>query len=159
MTAKDVPSSPDGNEHTKEPSRMTTVTLLTTAQPKEWYQAGERPIFLADVLDETSASPMSVGFARYGAGASNDWTLAYDEVLVITRGTFSVVAGGNVTTARAGEAIFLPRGTELTYRAEDDAELVYVSYPHWAEATRRSAHAPALELFHPVPPAVTERAR
>lgn len=158
-TAKDVPSSPGANENPKEASRMSNVTLLTTALPKEWYQAGDRPIFLADVLDETSASPMSVGFAKYGAGASNDWTVSYDEVLVITRGTFSVVAGGKVTTARAGEAIFLPKGTQLTYRAEDEAELVYVSYPHWAEATRKSGHAPALEFFHPVPPAATQRAR
>jgi hypothetical protein len=79
-----------------------------------WYQPGDRPIFLADVLDHTSQSPMSVGFARYAAGASNDWTLSYDEVLVITKGEFSVLTGGKATTARAGEAIFLARGTPLT---------------------------------------------
>lgn len=128
------------------------VMLLTREMPKEWYQAGDRPIYLADVLEESGPSPMSVGFARYAAGASNDWTVTYDEVLVVTRGVFSVVVRGNATTARAGDAIFLPKGTALTYRAEADAEVVYVSYPHWAAATRASEHAGALDFFHPVPP-------
>ena len=135
------------------------VTLLTTKLPKEWYQAGDRPIFLADVLDETTASPMSVGFAQYAAGASNDWTVTYDEVLVITRGVFTVIARGRETTARAGEVIFLPKGTPLTYRADESAELVYVTYPHWAAATKASEHAAALDFFHPVPPAATAKAR
>lgn len=134
------------------------VTLLTKAQPKEWYQPGSKPLFLADVLDEHSASPMSVGFALYAAGASNDWTMTYDEVLVITRGRFTVVADGRETTAGPGEAIFLPKGTPLTYRADEATELVYVTHPHWAEATRSSAHAGALDAFQPVPPAATAAA-
>ncbi|MDF2694169.1 MAG: hypothetical protein K0S65_2552 [Labilithrix sp.] len=134
------------------------VTLLTKAQPKEWYQPGSTPLFLADVLDETSASPMSVGFALYAAGASNDWTVSYDETLVITKGRFTVIANGRETTARAGEAIFLPKGTPLTYRADEATELVYVTFPHWAEATRKSEHAKALEAYKPVPPAATSAA-
>jgi len=131
------------------------VMLLTKAEPKEWYQPDSgAPLFLADVLDERSSSPMSVGFALYAAGASNDWTVTYDETLVITTGCFTVSADGYETTARAGEAIFLPKGTKLTYRAEEDAELVYVTFPHWAEATRQSEHAKALDAFKPVAPAI-----
>jgi ethanolamine utilization protein EutQ len=127
-----------------------SVRLLTQQLPIEWYQAGAEPIFLGDVLDSTSDSPMSVGFARYAAGASNEWTLSYAEILVITRGAFSVVVEGHATTARAGEALYLPNGTSLTYRAEEDCELVYISYPHWADATKQSPHAAALDFFHPV---------
>ena len=132
----------------------TGAWLLTQRQPTAWYQPGDRPIFLADVLHHGSQSPMSVGFARYAAGASNDWTLSYDEVLVITKGEFSVLTGGRATTARAGEAIFLARGTPLTYRAEQDSELLYISYPHWEQATRASPHASALDEYHAVPPSV-----
>ena len=127
-----------------------TVMHLTNRMPTTWYQAGDRPIFLADVVDENSGVSMSAGFALYDAGASNDWTVTYDEVLVITKGAFTVLADGRATTARAGEAIFLVKGTKLTYRAEEATELVYVTYPHWAEATRRSEHAAALDFFHPV---------
>lgn len=135
-----------------------TVQLLTNKMPKEWYQPGDRPIYLADVLDDTSSSPMSVGFAKYAAGASNDWTLTYDEVLVVTKGRFSVVVAGRPTTARAGEAIFLPKGTALTYRAEEASEVVYVSYPHWAAATRASEHARALDEYRAVPAEVVQKA-
>lgn len=128
------------------------VLLLNSEMPKEWYKAGDRPIYLADVLDDTSSSPMSVGFAQYAAGASNDWTLTYDEVLVITKGRFSVIVAGRATTAGPGQALFLPKGTSLTYRAEEPSELVYISYPHWAAATKKSEHAGALDFFHPVPP-------
>lgn len=135
-----------------------SVTVYRKSTPTEWYQPGERPIFLADVLDEHGPSPMSAGFALYAKGASNDWTMAYDEVLVVTKGVFSVVVAGVSTTATAGEILFLPKGTTLTYRAEENAEVVYVSYPHWARATRESAHAKALDAFRPVPPAAIDAA-
>ncbi len=135
------------------------VLLLNQQMPKEWYQPGDRPIFIADVLDDSSNAPMSVGFAIYAAGASNDWTVTYDEVLVITKGVFTVRTARGATTARAGEAIFLPKGTALTYHAEEAAEVVYVTYPHWEAATRKSEHARALDEYHPVPPAATAAAR
>lgn len=138
---------------------VAAVRLLTHDLPTVWYQAEAKPIFLADVLEEGGPSPMSAGFARYGAGAANDWTVHYDEVLIVTSGVFSVVVAGRATTARAGELLFLPKGTTLTYRAEEPTELVYVSYPHWAPATKRSEHAAALDAFHPVPASVTKAAR
>jgi ethanolamine utilization protein EutQ len=128
------------------------VTRFSSSDATAWFQCTDRPIFLADVLDEHSPSAMTVGFARYGAGAANEWTVTYDEALVITRGTFTVRHPGGATTAHAGEVLFLPRGTPLTYLAETDVELVYVTYPHWAAATRRSEHAAQLDAFHPVPP-------
>lgn len=135
-----------------------SVVAFSKSSPTEWYQLAGRPIFLADVLDEHGPSPMSAGYALYAKGASNDWTVTYDEVLVVTTGIFSVVVDGVATTARAGEMIFLPRGTKLTYRAEEAAEVIYVSYPHWAQATRASAHAKAIDHFKPVPPSAIEAA-
>src|SRR5688500_7071280 len=49
-----------------------SATHLSTADAQTWYQAGDRPIFLADVVDASHRqSSMSVGFARYARGASN----------------------------------------------------------------------------------------
>lgn len=142
------------------PERIAPISVASYSKstPSEWYQPGGRPIFLADVLDEHGPSPMSAGFALYAKGASNDWTVAYDEVLVVTKGVFSVIVEGKATTAQAGEIIFLPKGTKLTYRAEEAAEVVYVSYPHWAQATRASAHAKALDEYKAVPASAIEAA-
>ncbi len=49
-----------------------------------------------------------------------------------------------------GEVIFLTKGTKVTYEgAEDGTEVVYVTYPHWLEAQRKSAHADLLDTFRP----------
>jgi ethanolamine utilization protein EutQ len=117
-----------------------------------WYQAEGRRIFLTDVVDENESETMSVGFARYAAGQSNEWVVTYDEALIVTRGSFSVTsADGDKTTAAAGELIFLTAGTKVVYSAEDaGADVVYVTYPHWMDAQRRSEHARLLDEFHPV---------
>jgi ethanolamine utilization protein EutQ len=57
---------------------------------------------------------MSVGFARYGKkGERNEWIITYDEVLVATKGAFTVRSAGEAKTAKAGELIFLTKGTEI----------------------------------------------
>jgi ethanolamine utilization protein EutQ len=94
---------------------------------------------------------MSVGFARYAPGESNDWVVSYDEVLIVTKGAFTVEADGRRTTAQAGELIVLSKGTKLTYSAEDiGAELIYVTYPHWVSAQQNSEHAALMDSFQPV---------
>ncbi|RNL85735.1 cupin [Halostreptopolyspora alba] len=134
----------------------TNVRVFTSADPSVWYQPGDRKLFLGDVLDASSTAAMSVGFARYAAGASNDWTMSYDEALIITTGRFSVRHAGGVTTAEAGEVIYLRAETELTYAAETDTELVYVTHPHWLAATEEAGRQAQLDVFQPVSPEATE---
>jgi ethanolamine utilization protein EutQ len=116
-----------------------------------WYRPGQIKMLLGDVLDSSNSESMSVGFAHYAPGASNEWVVTYDEALVVTRGAFTVTsADGIETTARAGEVIFLRAGTPVVYSAkEEGAEVVYVTYPHWADAHAASEHAPFLDSFQP----------
>lgn len=103
------------------------------------------------MLDASNSDTMSVGFCRYDEGAANEWIVTYDEALIVTRGVFTVRFDGGAKTAKAGEIIFLAKCTKVVYQGEeDDTEVVYVSYPHWFDATRKSKHAGQLELFHPV---------
>lgn len=131
------------------PSR---ITLFTPRDVSAWLQSERRQIFLGDVLDASNSETMGVGFARYAPGESNQWFVTYDEVLIVTRGAFTVTsADGRKATASAGEVIFLRKDTELTYAAEDaGAELVYVMYPHWTNTQLASDHAELVETFHPV---------
>jgi ethanolamine utilization protein EutQ len=137
---------------------MTAPRLVTSDEPTTWYQHRDQRLFLADVVDPTVSDTMSVGFARYDAGAANTWTMQYDEALIVTKGAFSVRTAEGEVTARPGEVIFLTAGTELEYRGEaDGTEVVYVSYPHWMEATQRSETADLLGEFHPVESATLDR--
>jgi ethanolamine utilization protein EutQ len=126
------------------------ISLFTPDDVDTWHQSEDREIYLGDVVDPSNSDTMSVGFARYAPGESNEWVVTYDEALIVTRGTYSVSSADGVeTTAQAGEVIFLREGTQVVYSASDaGAEVVYVTYPHWVEAQQRSAHAALLETFH-----------
>jgi ethanolamine utilization protein EutQ len=128
------------------------IRLFTPDDVQTWYQAEGRRIFLSDVVDPSNGDTMSVGFARYAPGESNEWVVTYDEALIVTRGAFSVTsADGLKTTAEVGELIFLSKGTKVVYSAEKTgADVVYVTYPHWMDAQRQSEHATLLDSFHPV---------
>jgi ethanolamine utilization protein EutQ len=123
-----------------------------TSRDARFYQYSDRPIFVGDVLDSSNSDTMSVGFYRNAKkGEKNEWIVSYDEALIVTRGALTVRSAGGAKTARAGEVIFLTRGTAVAYEAaEDDTEVVYVTYPHWMDAHAKSEHAHLLDQYHPV---------
>lgn len=125
------------------------VLKATSNDDITWYRRGEQNLRLADAIDGDNGAAMTVGFARYAAGESNEWTMTYDEALVVTKGRFAVDTAGTSTVAGPGEVIYLSSGTPIVYRAVEDSELVYVSYPHWFEATSRSPYADRLNEFAP----------
>jgi ethanolamine utilization protein EutQ len=136
------------------PAASEGIRLFRAEDVDTWYRAGDRKIFLGDVLDPKNSDAMTVGFARYAPGESNEWVVTYDETLIVTRGAFTVAAeDGRETTARAGEIIFLRAGTPLVYSAKDEgAELVYVTYPHWAETPAQAAFAESFRATDGTPP-------
>ena len=138
-------------EESTMPAATEGIRLFTTEDVDTWYRPGDIKMLLGDVLDPSNSKSMSVGFAHYAPGASNEWVVTYDEALIITRGAFTVTSADGVeTTARAGEVIFLRAGTPVVYSAkEEGAEVVYVTYPHWAEAHAASEYAPFLDAFQP----------
>jgi ethanolamine utilization protein EutQ len=127
------------------------VTKYSADDVAEWWQRGDQHLYLGDVLDHTSEAAMSVGFIRYRKGESNPWTVTYDEALIVTKGAYTVRTDEGAVTARAGEVIYLPAGAKVVYEAPEDAEVVYVTHPHWVTATETSEHAPALKEFRPAP--------
>jgi ethanolamine utilization protein EutQ (cupin superfamily) len=105
---------------------------ITTEGLDDWSQIGDRQVFVSDLVDQAGQpdAKMTVGYARVGKGESLEVSFPYDEVLVVTRGIFTVrTATGETVTAGAGEAIYLPADSSSTYVAEQDAEMVYVANP------------------------------
>ena len=138
-------------EENTMPAATEGIRLYTADDVGTWYRSGDREIFLSDVVDPSNSDSMSVGFARYAPGESNEWVVTYDEALIVTKGAYTVTSADGVeTTARAGEVIFLRAGTPVVYSAkEEGAEVVYVTYPHWMKAQQASAHASFLDTFQP----------
>lgn len=128
-----------------------TVRHFTNKDAK-FYQHSDRQIFVGDVLDSSNSDTMSVGFYRNKRkGERNEWGVSYDEVLIVTKGALTVRFAESAKTAKVGEVVFLTKGTQIAYEAaEDDTEVVYVTYPHWMDAATKSEHAHLLDSYHPV---------
>ncbi|MFC0546134.1 cupin [Kutzneria chonburiensis] len=125
-----------------------TVQRFGVDTPTSWFQRLDQQIFLADVLNQEHGAQMSVGYGRYGKGETNPWQVNYDEVLVITKGRFTVNGPGGPVSAGVGELLYLRAGTQVDYVADEDTEMVYVTYPHWYAATAESPQADLLKEWH-----------
>ena len=123
-----------------------------TSDDAKYYQYADRQIFVGDVLDASNSDTMSVGYYRNrNKGERNEWVVTYDEALIVTKGALTVRSADGTKTAKAGEIIFLTKGTKIAYEAaEDDTEVVYVTYPHWMDAQTKSQHVHLLDAYHPV---------
>lgn len=120
-----------------QPTDLRTIEKFSSDAATEWMEWSG--IALADVVneDETPAARLGgVGFSRAPRGSSSDFTFAYDEVLVVTKGKCSVESGGRTVTARVGEVIYLPAGVAGTFLADEDLELVYVASSPYGAVNR-----------------------
>ncbi|MGE7991739.1 hypothetical protein ACQKPE_11920 [Pseudomonas sp. NPDC089554] len=124
-----------------------------TAKDASYHRYQDKEVFLGDVLDDSKSTTMSAGYyINPKKGVNNEWIVAYDEVLVVTRGALTIRFEGGSKTAQQGEIIFIAKGTKVAYEAgEDDTQAVYVSYPHWLKAQQGSEHAHYLERVKPAP--------
>lgn len=123
-----------------------------TRDDAKFYRYKDREILVGDVVDASSSDSMSVGYyLNRHKGERNEWVVTYDEALVVLRGALTIRTDEGAKTAKAGEVLFLTKGTKLAYEAaEDDTEVVYVSHPHWLDAQTASEHAHLLDDYHPV---------
>jgi ethanolamine utilization protein EutQ (cupin superfamily) len=108
------------------------VIRLAAHEPADWSSVGEREIFVSDRIDleREPDAKMTVGFARVASGEELEYSFPYDEVLVVTTGSYTVrTEAGERLTAGPGEVIYLPAGSRNSGRANEDTELVYVASP------------------------------
>jgi ethanolamine utilization protein EutQ (cupin superfamily) len=122
------------------------VQKLVAPGAEAWSQVGDGEIFVSDLVDEAREpdAKMTVGFARVGAGEALDISFPYDEVLILTKGAYTVrTEDGEAITARAGEVIYLPAGSSNSSRADEDTEMVYVASPPSVYAEHVAAAAAA----------------
>jgi ethanolamine utilization protein EutQ len=119
---------------------------LTIDDTRAWFQAGEREVFIGDVLDVVTTPTTRIRFSRYGKGAAHEWMVTVDETLVVTKGALTVRSAAGTQTARVGEVISLAKGTRVVFTGEEeDTEVVFVTHIHWVDAQRYVDRAPAVE--------------
>ena len=70
---------------------------------------------------------MGVGIAKFD-GCSIDWTVLYDEMIIVLEGWFRLRHPAGVIEAGPGDIIWLPERTPITYEGEK-AVVCYALYP------------------------------
>ncbi|HTV67256.1 MAG TPA: hypothetical protein VMF90_01855 [Rhizobiaceae bacterium] len=115
----------------------TMVQKFTSDAATEWMEYSG--FSLADVVNEDEhpdAKLGALGFTRSRKGATSQFEFAYDEVLVVTKGSCTVRSGGQTLTAKLGETLYLPAGVPGEIRADEDLEIVYVASSPYGEVNR-----------------------
>jgi ethanolamine utilization protein EutQ len=70
---------------------------------------------------------MGAGIAIFD-GCSIDWTVLYDEMIVVLEGVFRLKTPGGTIEAGPGDVIWLPEKTPVTYMG-DKAKVCYSLFP------------------------------
>ncbi len=87
-------------------------------------------IELARAITAAGTTQLGGGYMRFTREAEfADWTLKYDEVLFVQTGEMGVRDAAGATTARAGEAILIPKGTTVTYSGRAGTVGFFVLWP------------------------------
>jgi ethanolamine utilization protein EutQ len=66
--------------------------------------------------------------------SSFEWELTYEEIDYVIEGTLTVTIDGKTYTAKAGDVLFVPSGSKVTWGSPDKARVFYATYPaNWAD--------------------------
>lgn len=113
----------------KAPPRLVRRTDLTFTPRFEYGDQAQ----VAPVCGADDGTALGTGFVRL-TDADIPWTIKYDEVIHVLEGQFTVRTNSGDLTAQAGDCIWLPAGTELSYVSQS-ALLFYAIQPsNWAES-------------------------
>ncbi|MDR1421655.1 MAG: cupin domain-containing protein [Coriobacteriales bacterium] len=93
---------------------------------------GDKVMFRQLMTSEESPN-LAFGFLDIEE-SSFDWFLGYDEVDYILRGTWEITIDGTKYVGHAGDTMFIPKNTAVTFGSPDHATVFYTAYPaNWEE--------------------------
>ncbi len=88
---------------------------------------------LKDVISSADHSPMAAGYMTLEAGEF-PWLLSYDEIDIILEGELVITRGSESVRGGAGDVIFIPKGSDITFGTPNKVRFVYVTFPaDWNE--------------------------
>ena len=82
---------------------------------------------IARLVGPDLSKTMGVGLATFD-GCSIEWTVLYDEMIVVIEGLFRLRAGKQVFEGRPGDVIWIPERTAIVYEGEKSV-VCYALYP------------------------------
>ena len=85
-------------------------------------------VFTRDLFSLTDSPRLGAGVMEMTA-TTFPWKLDYDEVDYIIDGELTIYCGKTSVTAKAGQALVIPKGSKILFSAPRHARFLYVTYP------------------------------
>ena len=82
---------------------------------------------IARLVGPEMSKTMGAGIATFD-GCSIEWTVLYDEVIVVLEGAFRLVVGKEIHFCSPGDVIWIPENTPIKYEG-DKAKVFYALHP------------------------------
>lgn len=95
--------------------------------------AKEHQVGLTDLITAQDGSSMAAGFMQWENGFF-PWTLNYDEIDMILEGELHIRHQGETLVGKAGDVMFIPRGSSIEFGTTSHVRFLYVAWPaNWQE--------------------------
>ncbi|HBX0794118.1 TPA: ethanolamine utilization acetate kinase EutQ [Klebsiella pneumoniae] len=83
---------------------------------------------LTDLVTDQDGSSMAAGFMQW-ENAFFPWTLNYDEIDMVLEGELHVRHQGETLVAKAGDVMFIPKGSSIEFGTPSTVRFLYVAWP------------------------------
>lgn len=98
-------------------------------QDQQQWTVDESQSSILPLVNRSNSKALGAGMGLFVAGCHMEWTVSYDEVLFIHDGELELVVNDKIYQAAAGDVLWIPEGTALTYSAPNDVKFFYAVYP------------------------------
>lgn len=117
---------------TKDPSGFAVIRGTESYEVFDTGKPGDKVSF-RQLLSAEESPNLAFGFLDIEE-SSFDWYLGYDEVDYILRGTWEITIDGTTYVGHAGDTMFIPKNTQVTFSSPDHATVFYTAFPaNWEE--------------------------
>lgn len=93
------------------------------------FDAAGHTIGLRDLVTGKDGSPMTAGIMSWSRADNFPWQLGYDEIDLVLEGELHVHIEGRTLVARAGDVVFIPKGSQIVFATPHRVRVFYVTYP------------------------------
>ncbi len=93
----------------------------------------DKNVGLLDVISSAQGAPMTAGIMSFASADAFAWRLTYDEIDLVLEGVLHITIGGRVIEGRAGDVLYVPKGSDIIFGTPHRTRVFYVTYPaDWA---------------------------
>lgn len=132
---------PQGSAERKVDASGVVVVRGQSVRLADFPGAGPgKHVGLADLITGGDGSPMTAGLMSWGRDDGFDWQLDYAEIDLVLEGTLHLTIDGRTLEGRAGDVLYLPKGSKVHFGTPGRVRVFYVTYPaNWADASSAPA--------------------